>query len=68
MEGPEDLFFLESGAVVMYGSMEQLRELANSSGLVRNDCSIACCSNGGVAHWLEGLYFLPWGLRISALG
>ena len=52
----------------MFGSMEQLKGLANSSVLVWNVRSISRCSNGGVAHWLTGLYFLYWGLRDSALG
>jgi hypothetical protein len=52
----------------MIGSMEQLRGLAKSSVVVWNVRSIACCSNGGVARWLEGFYFLPWGLRNSDFG
>ncbi len=47
----------------MPGSMEQFRRHAKSFVLMWNVCSIACWRSGGVAHMLEGLYFLPWGFR-----
>ena len=50
------------------GSMEQLRGLAKISDCDRNVSYMTLCSSGGVAHWLAGLYFLPLGLKVSALG
>jgi hypothetical protein len=49
--------------------MEQLRGLANISAFDWNMSWMARCSSvGGVAHWLAGLYFLPWGLIVPARG
>jgi hypothetical protein len=46
---------------VIPDSIEQLSGLANISVLVWKVISIACCSSGGVAHWLLGMYCLPCG-------
>jgi hypothetical protein len=54
--------------LVMLGSMEQLRGLANISFLIQNVSWMARCSVGRVTLWLAGLYLLPWGMRVSARG